>query len=155
MAARERVTRFRDWLHDHGLPATPQRIAIAEVVLGAAETISADEVAHTLAARGTPAGTATVYRTLDVLVASGLVIARDFAEGFRRFELADAHASRAQLLCTVCGHGEDVVDDGLTPLAERLARAHEYEIEHYRLQLLGTCAACRALDSRLSTLGNS
>ena len=76
---------FRAYLRDHSLPVTAQRLAIADVVLGTEKHVSAEEVAAMLHERGGSAGTATVYRTLEVLVRSGLVVERDFGEGFKRF----------------------------------------------------------------------
>ena len=61
---------FRAYLRDRNLPATAQRLAIADVVLGTDRHLSADEVAKELRDNGATAGTATVYRTLDVLVRS-------------------------------------------------------------------------------------
>ena len=77
---------FRVYLRDHNLPITAQRLAIAEVVLGSDRHLSVDEVARELSERGAAAGTATVYRTLELLVRSGLVVERDFGEGFKRYE---------------------------------------------------------------------
>jgi Fur family ferric uptake transcriptional regulator len=76
------VEEFRSYLRDHNLPVTAQRQAIAEVVLLSDRHLSAEEIEAELAARGVGVGTATVYRTLDVLVRSGLVVERDFGEGF-------------------------------------------------------------------------
>ena len=75
---------FRRYLSDHNLPATHQRLAVAEAVLFAAEHLSAEDVARAAAKGGAPVGTATVYRSLDLLVRSGLVKEHDFGEGFKR-----------------------------------------------------------------------
>src|SRR5690348_14365664 len=71
------VERFRDWLRQRHQPATPQRLAIARIVLGADEPLAADEVVERLRARGPAPGVATVYRTIDALVACGLVTEED------------------------------------------------------------------------------
>ena len=52
---------FRVFLREHNLPATAQRLAIADVVLGTDRHLSADDVARELRAHGARAGTATVY----------------------------------------------------------------------------------------------
>lgn len=147
MAARERIAQFRDWLRDNGLPATPQRLAIADVVLGATHTISAEEITGALTARGSTAGVATVYRTLDVLVASGLVVERNFAEGFRRFESADRGMPNTQLLCTTCGGVEAITDPDVESLAHRIALTSDFEADRLRLIVHGSCASCRQLPS--------
>ena len=63
-------------------PCRPsQRLAIADAVLSTDRHLSAEEVAAELRLAGASAGTATVYRTLEVLVRSGLVVERDSAKG--------------------------------------------------------------------------
>ena len=82
------VDRFVGYLREHNLPVTAQRLAIAETLLTSHRHLSAEEVAQEVTAAGRKVGTATVYRTIDTLLESGLVVERDFGEGFRRFEPA-------------------------------------------------------------------
>ena len=79
------LERFRSWLEVHRQPATPQRVAIARVVLGADRPLSAEEAVERLRAQGPAPGVATVYRTMDLLVACGLAAEEDRHKGFRRF----------------------------------------------------------------------
>ncbi len=88
MDPRDLIDEFTRYLRAHNLPVTPQRLAVAEILLMRDRHFSADEVAQELARNGSKIGTATIYRTLEVLVKSGLVVERDFGEGFRRFESA-------------------------------------------------------------------
>ena len=142
MAEQSVIERFRGWLRDHELPVTAQRVAIAEIVLASDRHLSAEEVTLALARRGTKAGTATVYRTLDVLVASGLVVECDFAEGFRRFEPARERAEQEQLLCTSCGRVDEFRDDRLELLATAAAEAHGFVRVRHRLVIYGVCEKC-------------
>lgn len=135
--------RFRAWLRQHALPVTPQRLTIAEIVLASQRHLSADDVAVELGARGSKAGIATVYRTLDLLVASGLAVECDFAEGFRRFEAAREHDGHGQLLCTTCGVVDQIFDRELDRLTAAAAEARGFERERYRLVIYGICRACR------------
>ncbi|HVT41006.1 MAG TPA: Fur family transcriptional regulator [Gemmatimonadaceae bacterium] len=142
MAEQPVVERFRGWLREHELPVTAQRVAIAEIVLASDRHLSAEEVTVALARRGTKAGTATVYRTLDVLVASGLVVECDFAEGFRRFQPARERGEQEQLLCTSCGRVEAFRDDQLALLAIAAAEAHGFAHLRHRLVIYGECDTC-------------
>ena len=134
---------FRTYLREHNLPVTSQRLAIAEVIIGSAEHLSADEVTHELATRGEKAGTATVYRTLDLLVRSGLVVERDFGEGFRRFEAARDVPHHEHLLCTSCGAVQEFRDERLERMTTIIAEAHDFARQQHRLVIQGICAACR------------
>jgi Fur family transcriptional regulator, ferric uptake regulator len=134
---------FLAYLREHNLPVTAQRLAIAEVLIGSAQHLSAEEIAQALAARGEKAGTATVYRTLDLLVRSGLVVERDFGEGFRRFEAARDVPHHEHLLCTVCGSVTEFRDERLERMTTIIAEAHDFARQRHRLVIQGMCGSCR------------
>ena len=134
---------FRVFLRDHNLPATAQRLAIADVVLGTDRHLSAEDVARELRAQGATAGTATVYRTLDVLVRSGLVVERDFGEGFKRYEASRGIPHHEHLLCTVCGKVTEFRDERLERMTTLLAEAHDFSRQRHRLVIYGLCGTCR------------
>jgi Fur family ferric uptake transcriptional regulator len=138
------VERFRSWLRDRNLPITAQRLAIAELLFASDHHLSAEQIADGLGARGTRVGTATVYRTLDVLVESGLVVERDLGEGFLRFEAANDEPLHDHLRCTSCGRFELFRDDGVKLLAERVAVQQGFDLERQRLVIHGVCRDCRA-----------
>jgi Fur family ferric uptake transcriptional regulator len=134
---------FRAYLRAHHLPVTAQRLAIADVVLGMGRHLSAEEVSEELARRGEAAGTATVYRTLEVLVRSGLVVERDFGEGFKRYEAARDVPHHEHLLCTACGRVQEFRDERLERMTTLLAEAHGFARTRHRLVIYGLCSACR------------
>ncbi len=137
------VDRFRTWLREHNLPVTPQRLTIAEVLLASDRHLSAEDVATELSARGSSIGTATVYRTIDVLVESGLVVERDFGEGFRRFEPARDVPHHEHLLCTVCGKVEEFRDERLERMTTLAAEARGFSRQRHRLVIYGVCRECQ------------
>jgi Fur family ferric uptake transcriptional regulator len=139
---------FQQYLRDHGLPVTAQRLAIADVVLGTDAHLSADEVASALRSQGSAAGTATVYRTLEVLVRSGLVVERDFGEGFKRFEAARGVPHHEHLICTSCGRVTEFRDERLERMTTLLAEAHDFSRQRHRLVIHGLCGECRRNPSR-------
>ena len=138
------VERFRDWLRQRHQPATPQRLAIARIVLGADEPLAADEVVERLRARGPAPGVATVYRTIDALVACGLVTEEDRHEGFRRFRARRDDVSSEELLCTSCGGVVPIVAPGAADGAAAAAREAGFVAVRHRLTVYGLCADCTA-----------
>lgn len=142
---------FRTFLRDHNLPVTSQRLAIADVVLSTERHLSAEEVADALKMRGANAGTATIYRTLEVLVRSGLVVERDFGEGFKRYEAARGIPHHEHLLCTVCGRVTEFRDERLERMTTLLAEAHDFSRQRHRLVIYGLCGDCRRGNVRAHT----
>lgn len=134
---------FREYLREHNLPITPQRLAVAEVLLGSERHLSADEVTRELRGRGHRVGTATVYRTLELLVRSGLVVERDFGEGFRRFEPARDIPHHEHLLCNVCGQVREFRDERLERMTTLVAESQGFARQSHRLVIYGVCEGCR------------
>ena len=137
------VDAFQRFLREHNLPVTAQRLAIADVVLGSTQHLSADDIVRELARRGDAAGTATVYRTLEVLLRSGLVVERDFGEGFKRYEPARDAPHHEHLLCTVCGRVTEFRDERLERMSTLIAESHGFARERHRLVIYGACADCQ------------
>ena len=133
---------FRAYLREHNLPITAQRLAIADVLLESGRHLSVEEVAEELDARRLRVGTATVYRTLEILVQSGLVVERDFGEGFRRYEPARDTPHHEHLICSRCGAVTEFRDERLERMTTLLAEAHGYVRQRHRLVIHGICADC-------------
>lgn len=136
---------FRRYLRDQGLPVTQQRESIAEVVFGSPDHLSVDEIEAVLRQRGERIGKATIYRTLEMLVRSGLVAEHDFGEGFKRYEhLFGQLPMHEHLICTECNKVTEIDDEELLRLHEEVARQHGFQPMRYRLEIYGLCADCQA-----------
>jgi Fur family transcriptional regulator, ferric uptake regulator len=140
---RNDLEQFRTFLREHNLPVTQQRLAIASVVFASDRHLSVDDVVKEIASDGENAGTATIYRTLDLLVKSGLVVERDFGEGFRRFETTRGIPHHEHLLCTVCGRVDEFRDERLERMTTIIAESHSYSRQRHRLVIYGVCAECQ------------
>jgi Fur family ferric uptake transcriptional regulator len=137
------VDRFVAYLRQHNLPVTAQRLAIAEVMLASERHLSAEEVAQEVSARGRSVGTATVYRAIDTLIESGLLVERDFGEGFRRFEPARDIPHHEHLVCTQCGKVEEFRDERLERMTTLVAETHGFARQRHRLVIHGICRDCQ------------
>src|SRR5690349_10942342 len=80
------VNLFRRYLREQGLPITSQREAVADVVFSTRGHLSVEDIEGALKGTGERIGKATIYRTMEILVRSGLVKEHDFGEGFKRYE---------------------------------------------------------------------
>lgn len=137
------VDRFVGYLREHNLPVTAQRLAIAETLLTSHRHLSAEEVAQEVTAAGRRVGTATVYRTIDTLLESGLVVERDFGEGFRRFEPARDIPHHEHLVCTQCGKVEEFRDERLERMTTIVAESRGFARQRHRLVIHGVCKDCQ------------
>ena len=89
----------------------------------------------------------SLYRILGDLVAAGVLIRLEFAEGFARFELDEGLAEHHHhLVCTGCGIVADLelpdLERTLDTTAVDIRRRAGFEARTHRLDFFGLCAAC-------------
>ena len=130
------LERFRRHLRDRHLPVTRQRDLIAEVVLTSDEHLSVDAIQKQLKEHGERVGTATIYRTLDVLVRSGLVRAHDFGEGFKRYEPMPQQTHHEHLICVRCGTVVEFQNDRLERMVCAFSRTLDNNFPRSRVGIL-------------------
>ena len=140
------LERFRRHLRDQHLPVTRQRDLIAQTVLMSDEHLSVEAIQRALMERGERVGTATIYRTLDVLVRSGLVRAHDFGEGFKRYEPMPQQAYHEHLICLRCGKVVEFQNERLERMIPIIADEHAFEHQRHRVEVYGLCQECRRRD---------
>lgn len=137
------LERFRRYLREHRQPVTRQRDLVAEVVFRSEGHPSVDGIRRALKERGEHVGLATVYRTLEVLVESGLVRAHDFGEGFKRYEPMPAQAHHEHLICERCGRVVEFQNERLERMLPVIADEHGFQHHRHRVELYGVCRDCR------------
>ncbi|MGH7532337.1 MAG: Fur family transcriptional regulator [Gemmatimonadales bacterium] len=144
------LQRFREWLREHRLPVTSPREAVARALFAADGHPSADGVARALRAGGAPVGIATVYRTIELLVSSGLVRARDFGEGVRRFEPSTGNDDHGHFICRRCGAVTEFSTERLQRMLPLMADEAGFRLERHDVALHGVCRDCigRAAEAR-------
>jgi Fur family ferric uptake transcriptional regulator len=135
--------RFRRYLRDHHQPVTRQRDLVAQVVFLSEDHLSVDGICRELRRQGEPVGLATVYRTLELLVESGLVRAHEFGEGFKRYEAVNAQAGHEHLICERCGRVVEFTNERLERMLPVLADEHGFQHRRHRVEVYGVCRSCR------------
>jgi len=123
--------------------ATPQRQAVLDALDGVDDFRSAQEVHELLCSRGSAIGLATVYRTLALYADHGLldVLRREDGEAIYR-RCSDTH--HHHLVCRSCGATVEVEGPAVETWTSRIADEHGFADLSHTLEIVGTCADCRA-----------
>jgi Fur family ferric uptake transcriptional regulator len=119
------------------------RMEIMEVFLAAGEHLTAEELHRRVKAQFPAIGVATVYRTLKLMHAGGLCSELKLKDGTARYESLCGRAHHDHLICTRCGRLEEVVDEDIEALQEKLFKRHGYAPQWHSLELYGLCGACQ------------
>ena len=144
---------FRSYLHQHHLPVTHQREAIAMALFESERHLSVDDLEDRLRRRNEHVGKATIYRTLNLLVEVELARELDFGEGFKRYEHQAGEARHDHLICTACGKVIRFSRAALDELQERIAADLGFVVQSRRLKLYGLCSDCRAAGHGMGSEG--
>jgi Fur family ferric uptake transcriptional regulator len=130
--------RWKAYLQDNKLNTTQQRELIVDLFLRCKNHISVDELLARVRKRNRKVGYATVYRTLKLLVESGLAIQRQFGDGQARYEVEGEHHDH--LICSKCGLILEFEDPEIEALQERIAqRLGGFQVMRHRHELYGLC----------------
>ena len=143
------------WRYGHikgcGYRMTAQRQAVVDALKKPGEHLSAEDIYHNVHAVYPNIGLTTVYRTLELLVKTGLVYRFDFGDGRARYELAEGPDGREHhhhLVCTGCGriiNYTDFIDKEIELLKETeqgLSAKFNFKIMDHLIQFYGLCADC-------------
>lgn len=132
---------------DRGLHMSRRRVDVLRVFLSVEDHLSAEQLFRLMHERGVPASYATVYRTLRLLVASGL--ARRVSLGGRssHFEHAAGHKHHDHLVCTRCGRTSEFFHPDLEQLQTDVARERGFLARSHSLTIQGLCSRCAARES--------
>jgi Fur family ferric uptake transcriptional regulator len=127
------VTPLEQLCLQRGLRLTEHRRIVLAVLQAAGDHPTAREI-HRRASADHRIGLATVYRTLNTLMAAGVVARHVFPDGKARYEGA-AVRSHHHLVDIRTGKIFDVRDADIARLVETVARDLGYRLVDYRLRL--------------------
>jgi Fur family ferric uptake transcriptional regulator len=141
-----RLEKIKQQLQSQGYKLTPQREATVRVLLENEEDhLSAEEVFLLVKEIAPEIGLATVYRTLELLSELHVVEKLNFGDGVARYDLRTDSSKHHHhhLICVQCGSMEEIMEDWLIPLEERLEREYGFQVIDHRLDFQGICRRCR------------
>lgn len=137
----QQIEQIMDTLREEGFRITPQRAAIVDYLLKTDDHPSAELIHKIVKKRYPMVSLSTVYKTLDLLREKRLVNEIE-VDGEARF---DAHTDEhINLVCMNCGKIEDVDEEMLKDIQNRVAKKSKYLILKSSFELLGYCNNCKS-----------
>lgn len=134
---------FMEYLAENDLSMTPQRKLIVETFLETEGHFSAEDLGRLVKDKSSDIGQATVYRTLKLLVESGLADNVDFGDGVTLYEHAYGHQHHDHLVCVQCGAKVEIFDSAIEDRQEEVADSYGFTLTRHRMYLFGLCPDCR------------
>lgn len=131
---------LQEHLTDKGYRLTRQRELVLELLHTSARHADANLLYEQMRKQMPHVSLGTIYRTLNVLAAAGLICELHCGEQARYDGNVQEHY---HVMCTCCGAVEDVDVGCLKRLEDRAAELSGYRIEDHHLSFYGLCAKCQ------------
>ncbi|BBI32906.1 ferric iron uptake transcriptional regulator [Cohnella abietis] len=142
----EQMEKINRQLTAKGYKLTPQREITLKVLLeNQKDHLSAEDVFMLVRTQFPNIGLATVYRTLELLAELHIVQKVNFGDGVARFDLRlEGHEHmHHHLVCNVCGALEEIEDDWLLEIEQKVAREYGFKVTDHRLDFMGNYQVCK------------
>ena len=143
------LNRLEELCRARGQRLTRQRRAVLAKLLAAGRALSAYELLERLRPEDARSTAASVYRSLDFLMALGVVHRLESTRSFILCEHPEAPHRVQFLICRRCGQVVEAEDERIAVAAERLGERLGFALDQRIVELTGVCQGCRA-----STLGH-
>lgn len=140
----EKKDDFWSRLRSRGLKFTRHRQLVwQEIKRNPQAHKNAADIYLSLKKKGYKVSLATVYRTLNTLVRTGLVRAEGLGEKHSHFEPEEHGGMHGHLICLGCGRVQEFEEAKLRREIEAIGRRSGFRLEKFSLQLFGFCEHCR------------
>ena len=141
--------RLTEYLKGKGLRLTTQRRLIAALFFTLDEHLDSESLYLRIKEKAPHIGQATVYRTLNLLVESGLASRSNFGGAAARYEIADEE-HHDHLICTACGTIVEFHNEAIELLQDTVAAENGFILQAHKMELYGLCSkpTCRNVLAR-------
>jgi len=129
-------------LRQKGYRLTPQREMIIQAIAHSDCHMTAEEIFAEIQTHTQATNLATIYRTLELLVAEGLATRVDLGEG-QIIYATTRHGPHIHLVCRGCGQIIDADPQLLDPIAAQLQTQHTFTPDLNHISIFGLCSHCR------------
>ena len=123
---------------------TRQRAEILDLLADVDEFRSAQQLHEMLRARGSSVGLATVYRAVQALSEHGDVDVLRTQDGESVYRRCEQRSHHHHLVCRDCGRTVEIEAAQAESWAAQVGAAHGFDDVEHIIELVGTCAGCRA-----------
>jgi Fur family ferric uptake transcriptional regulator len=135
---------FKAFVRKKGLRNTPEREELLRAVFSIDDHFDVDDLYLRLRKQEAKISKATIYRTIPLLLESGLIQKAFFEDGHQYYEHICGNPEHCHLRCLGCGTVVEFVDESVREVERHLGERHGFLITGHRLEVYGYCPKCKA-----------
>jgi Fur family ferric uptake transcriptional regulator len=136
------IETFAKYLSSKDLKLTTERQVVLQEIFLHRGHLEAEDLLHSLRKKKKRASRATIYRTLELLVNSGIVRKVDLGHGHSHYEHVLGHAHHEHMVCLKCGKVIEFSDRKIERSLEKMCERSQFEHTSHHFQVFGYCKDC-------------
>jgi Fur family ferric uptake transcriptional regulator len=135
---------FHTYLSSRRLKVTKTRKLIIEEIFSAKKIHpNAYEIHQRLKKKGYKVSLASIYRTLNLLVKSGLVSEIDLGEDHSHYEPDITETGHGHLVCLSCGRVKEFSHGDIRKIISKIGKEKHFKMDKFSIQVFGYCNSCQ------------
>ena len=135
--------RFKYFLKERDLKYTPEREEIIEAIVKLQKHFDAEDIYQQLRKQKSDVSLATVYRTIPLLVDSGLIMETLHCREKVLYEKIYNKRHHDHMVCINCGKIIEFYNEDVEKLQDEICHKYQFIATEHRLGIKGYCKECQ------------
>jgi Fur family ferric uptake transcriptional regulator len=133
---------FKEFITAKGLKQTKEREEIFHEIIATRGHFAPDDLFVRLKTKGSKVSRASIYRTIPLLVESGVIAEVEHIDKHAHYERVSKDAHHDHMICLRCGRVIEFYSKGLERIQDELCRKEGFRGVRHSLEILGYCGEC-------------
>jgi len=134
--------KFREFLTTKRLKLTKERNEILDEILDMKKHFDPEELFVRLKTKGSKVSRASVYRTIPLLIESGLLEEVERIDRHAHYERVSEDRHHDHMICIKCGKVIEFYSPTLEMLQDEICQKEKFKGIRHTLEILGYCEKC-------------